>query len=141
MITAINSVISALDAFKPVDNDVENIGVLYEIFQGFQSIPDREQAILAMFGLLERFPDADLGNPGPVVHELEAIAGYEPQLIESLHRQPTYLTVWMVNRILNSDLPDPEQAMWLAELNAARQHPKSSDSTNKWVEELLEDQT
>lgn len=66
MTTPINFVISALNAFKPVDYDVENIGILYDIFQNFQSIPDREQAIPAIFELLERFPDAELGNPGPI---------------------------------------------------------------------------
>jgi hypothetical protein len=92
-----------------------------------------------MLGLLARFPGAELGNPGPIVDELEAIAGYESQLIESLHRQPTDLTVWMVNRILNSNLSDPEQAIWLAELKAVGQHPKSSDSTKECVEEFLKD--
>jgi hypothetical protein len=139
MSTPIDSVILALNAFEPVDYDVENIGTLYAIFQDFQSIPDRQQAIPAMLSLLERFPDAELGNPGPIVDELEVIAGYESQLIKSLHRQPTDLTVWMVNRVLNSNLSAPEQAIWLAELKAAGQHPKSSDSTKEWVEEFLED--
>ncbi len=114
--------------------------MLYEIFQDFQLIHDREQAVPAMLGLLERFPDAELGNPGPIVHELEAIAGYESQLLESLHRQPTFLTVWMVNRILNSDLTEHEKAIWLAELKAAGQHPKSSESTKECAEEFLEHQ-
>jgi hypothetical protein len=64
MATSIETVISALHAFEPVDYDVENIGALYEIFQDFQLIPDREQAVPAMLGLLERFPDAELGSPG-----------------------------------------------------------------------------
>jgi hypothetical protein len=50
----------------------------------------------------------DLGTPGPLVHTLEALPGYERWLIESVRRRPAPLSLWMLNRILNS-LPDGQQ--------------------------------
>ena len=89
-------VIAALNSFEPARDDTDNLYRLYQLFEGFSSLPDRHRAAPAMFGLLERFPDAEFGSPGPLVQELEAIPGYLPLLRDSVRRQPTYHTVWMV---------------------------------------------
>jgi hypothetical protein len=136
----INVVIAALESFQPTDNGTQNVGMLYEIFRGFRSLNAREGVMPAIFSLLERFPEADLGSPGPLVHELEAIAGYQPLLRELLHRQPTDLTVWMVNRILNSELPAEQRELWLSELESAGKHPRSRESTSESVKDFLEHQ-
>jgi hypothetical protein len=133
----ISVVITALESFQPTNNDTENVSMLYEIFRGFRSVASREEVMPAVFALLERFPEADLGSPGPLVHELEAIAGYQPLLRDSLHRQPTDLTVWMVNRILNSKLTDGERKLWLSELKSAGEHPRSPESTRESVRDFL----
>ena len=64
------------------------------------SMPDRLEK---QYKLLENNPDIDFGNPGPLVHFLEIFykKGYEKKLVESLKRQPTKHTVWMLNRIIN----------------------------------------
>jgi hypothetical protein len=110
---------------------VENAHRLYTIFDGFRALSDRARAVPAMFNLMERYPDAELGSPGPLVHEIEAIGNYETELQKSLARQPTYLTVWMVNRILNSDLRESERIRWLSALRAAADHP----ATPQWVKD------
>lgn len=94
----IDDVIAALNTFEPARDDTDNLVRLYDIFRNFLAVPQRDRAMPAMFSLLERFPDAEFGSPGPLVHELEAIPGYLPPLRDSLRRQPTYLTVWMANR-------------------------------------------
>jgi hypothetical protein len=93
-----------------------------------------------MFGLLERFPDAEFGSPGPLVHELEAIPGYLPLLRDSVRRQPTYHTVWMINRLLNTKLPSEQRASWLLELRAAPEHPLASEQTRRSAEDFPEAQ-
>lgn len=133
---SIGSVNRALDDFTP--NGVGDVARLYEIFEGFASLPSREDAIDAMFRLMERFPDTDLGSPGPLVHELEAIPGYEPFLIDSLRRQPANLTVWMANSILNSDLSPHSRALWLELLREVQRNPKSKYSTREAAIEFLE---
>jgi hypothetical protein len=67
-----------------------------------------------MFGLMERMPDVELGSPGPLVHTLEAIPGYESYLVNSVRKQPSLLSVWMVNRMLNSPILEDHRQFWMA---------------------------
>jgi hypothetical protein len=69
----VTDVISALLEFKPSDDEIENVDTLYEIFDGFGDFPDGARAVPAMLSILERYPKAEFGNPGPIVHELEKI--------------------------------------------------------------------
>jgi len=66
-------VIAALNSFEPSRDDTDNLYRLYQLFEGFRSLPDRNRVAPAMFSLLERFPDAEFGSPGPLVHELARI--------------------------------------------------------------------
>ena len=136
----ITVVIAALNSFEPSRDDTDNLYRLYQLFEGFSSLPDRDRVAPAMFGLLERFPDAEFGSPGPLVHELEAIPGYLPLLRDSVRRQPTHLTVWMVNRLLNTKLPSEQRKSWLSELRAALEHPLASEQTRRFAEDSLEHQ-
>ena len=88
-----------------------------------------------MFCLLERFPDAEFGSPGPLVHELEAIPGYLPLLRDSVRRQPTHLTVWMIKRVLSTNLPSDQRESWQSELRAALEHPLASEQTHRFAED------
>jgi hypothetical protein len=95
-----------------------------------------------MFQLMERFPEADLGCPGPLVHEMESLVGhYEEFLVASLRRQPTDLTVWMANRILNSRLSVTQRSQWLNELRRVLEHPLAPQSTKESVLSFLEHQS
>jgi hypothetical protein len=118
----VTDVISALLEFKPSDDEIENVDTLYEIFDGFGDFPDGARAVPAMLSILERYPKAEFGNPGPIVHELEKIDD-RVALRESLHRQPTVPTVWMINRILNSKISESEREMWVSELKRVKTHP------------------
>jgi hypothetical protein len=67
-----------------------------------------------LLSFIERFAEPtridaryDLGTPGPLVHTLEALPGYERWLLESIRRHPAPLSVLMLHRILNT-LPEGE---------------------------------
>ncbi len=124
MFASMEAVIAALDAFVPDGND--DTHHQYVLLDGFGELTHRERAVPAMFALLERFPEADFGSPGPLVHELELISGYETALELSLIRQPTDLTVWMVNRIINASTEQAVRGRWLAQLRAVLEHPLAS---------------
>jgi rubredoxin len=111
----VEAVIAALDAFQAESdgNDDRRLAVL---LRDLSEEPDRAKAIGSLFAVMERFPEAELGTPGPLVHELEAMGGYEGHLRASLKRKPTVLTVWMVNRVLNLDIGFVERRAWLSEL-------------------------
>ena len=114
----LSAVISALNTFVASGNEGEDLGRLYELLEGFEAIPGREAALVSLLGVMERHPVADLGTPGPLVHELEAISGYEQFLRTSIRRKPSRLAIWMANRIAN-DSTGTERQSWLDELRAA----------------------
>jgi hypothetical protein len=103
-----------LDRLQPRDFNDRNSGAdglerLHALIPEFVSVSEPEDASRTILGLVERLSDSqeidpagDLGTPGPMVHALEKLRGYEPLLIESVQRFPTPLTVWMVNRIMNT---------------------------------------
>ncbi|HKD26342.1 MAG TPA: hypothetical protein VKC66_10615 [Xanthobacteraceae bacterium] len=136
----IDRIIAALDKFEPSDYDADNLARVVEIFTGFRSIRQRARGMPAIFSLLERFPDGEFGSPGPLVEEFEAIPDYLPLLRDSLRRRPTHLTVWMVNRLLNTKLSNDHREAWLSELRAAFEHPLASEPTRKLAEEFLDHQ-
>jgi hypothetical protein len=56
----------------------------------------------ALFALLERNPLADFGSPGPVADYLEkASPAYIPELSQSVLRNPSITTLWMINIVLD----------------------------------------
>ncbi|CDR34304.1 hypothetical protein [Criblamydia sequanensis] len=61
---------------------------------------NKEEALPALFGILEKYPEEELGSPGPLVHAIEKCKGYEKALIYSLDRRPSTLGIWMLYRLL-----------------------------------------
>ena len=65
-------------------------------------------------------PRFDLTTPEPLVRTLEKLPNYSRQLIESIRRDLTPLSVWMINRILNAITAEEERRFWLNII--AREH-------------------
>src|SRR5262245_10945263 len=138
----VEAVIEALTRFGAEDDETENVYQLYQIFEGFESLPNRELAMPAMFSLLERFPEGLFGSPGPLVHELEAMprSEYQSALQRSVARQPTDHTVWMVNRLLNSNLSPESRQSWLGVLHSAAEHPRAPSSVRESALDYIQHQ-
>lgn len=64
---------------------------------------DKEFYIEEIFGIMEKYPLVDWGMPGAFVDFLESFNNevYEKYLLNSLLRQPTLHTIWMLNRQIN----------------------------------------
>jgi hypothetical protein len=136
-------IIGGLQALQAGDFDYTNIDArglerLGELTDALMSVPDKEKAIPELFSVMERMPDTELGSPGPLVHTLERIHGYEHELVRSVHRRPSLLSVWMVNRILNSDLSDEARRSYLALLDEAANHPNAPESVGMDARSFLE---
>jgi hypothetical protein len=87
-----------------------------------------------IFRFIEEHPhDVDYGTPGSLVHFIEGfgIEGYEDQLIASLHRRPTPLTVLMLNRWINGATRDRERL--LALLSGLAYHPQADAETRRQI--------
>jgi hypothetical protein len=113
-------IIVGLRTLGPSDFDYNNIEArgwerLSELTDALIALPEgREATIPELFSVMERMPDAGLGSPGPLVHTLEKLKGYEQELIRSVRRCPSLLSVWMVNRILNTDLPTDTRKAYMS---------------------------
>jgi len=125
MTRSVDDLLRELQAFAPTGDGADNVHRLNELLEGFASLPGCERVVPSLLALMERFPQADFGTPGPLVRVLECQPGYPEQLAASLERQPTELGAWMANRLLNSKLPREERGAWLRRLTAVASHPKA----------------
>ncbi len=125
---SVDDLISELQAFAPGDDGADNVHHVNELLAGFAALPGCERVVPALLALLERHPQADFGAPGPLVDALERQPGYSELLAGSLERQPTELTAWMANRLLNSRLSREERGVWLKRLTVVTSHPLAAAS-------------
>lgn len=105
---SVEEIIRALNEFAPFSYDDptnDNETYLFNLMNAWKMAEDREKAIPSFFTLIERYPHADFGSPGPLVSALETngVKGYEGELHRSLLRKPTPLTLWMYNRLINDE--------------------------------------
>ncbi len=133
-------IISGLRALKEEDFGDYVPDQLYRLTEALMKLPSPERAIPELFAVLERFPDAELGSPGPVVHTLESM-DYTEELVASMRRCPTWHTAWMVNRILNTALPVGRRQLFLDLLASVSNHPKAAQSARDRAEDYLEFQS
>ena len=85
--------------------DDELIIKLYDIVDLIEDEDDISSAFECIFIFFENHPDSDIGSPGPLVHLIEKFyPKYIDNLILSLKRSPTFTTIHLLNRILNSEL-------------------------------------
>ncbi len=137
--TTISDIIDQLDRFQPsAEDDEANVDHLYDILDGINEQSDKSDALEALFDVLERNPIAFLGNPGPIVHAIEKIPGYEVRLRQSVRSTPTYLNIWMVNRILNTDVLEIEREEWLALLRLITTLKEVDSEAKHYSQEFLE---
>ena len=131
-------IIAEIDAMTIIDSDdfdpLERLDILAdELAQN----ADAHLACAALIQLLERHPHVEFGTPGEPVHTLEKHPGhYEALLMQSLNRHPTFMTVWMLNRMINGTDGRAKEALIRA-LRAAATHPKADEQAKASAEEFL----
>ena len=141
---SVSQIAADFDALAAIDFDYSNVEAdswekLDRLCDEMRELNDASVCAPIMFRTMERLDNVELGTPGPLVHTLESWRGeYETLLAESVRRKPSPLTVWMVNRILNTQPPD--SGMWLALLASAMENPSASDSTKSDAADFLQRQ-
>ena len=139
MAESTDDIAASLNAFVAKD-DGSDPATLYELLDGVDLSTASDRLLPAMFGVMERYPEADLGAPGPLVRLIETlpVPEFEPALRSSVRRQPGQLNVWMVNRILNSTPSAEHRRELLALLKAVTSHPRASAASRAMAERLLQ---
>jgi hypothetical protein len=138
-----DQLLSDFAALKPSDFDDELAGLdkLRELTDELMAQPQPERAVPALFAVMERMPDTEMGTPGPLVHTLERLRGqYEHELVESIKRQPANLSVWMVNRILNGTRDSGQRQIYLDLLRVAAEHPTAPEPVRHEAKDFIQHQ-
>ena len=142
MAESVEELTAELNAFEPSDDVTDNDEKLQIWVDRWDVAPDKEQALPAMFGLFERYPEAmvlgDHGEAGPIVHAIEGVTGYEQTLAESLERMPSYYGVWMVKRLLDSNPTQDVRDWWTALLRKIAQDENASPVVRGYAQEILD---
>ena len=133
----LEDIVSGLRALKADDFADGMPDALYELTDAVKALQSPEAAIPDLFLLMERLYDCDLGSPGPIVHTLESL-DYESELVASIRRRPTALTVWMVNRSLNSSLPPERRQFYLDLFAHVLKHPDADDVARDLANDFIE---
>lgn len=97
------------------------------------------EALGPLFHLLERFPnDESAGVLWGVLHGIETYhPTYEAQLVQSLRRHPTALTVTMVRRMVNSGYRLVAGQSVESLYEAVLTHPKASAEAKEYAQDFL----
>ncbi|BDB29678.1 hypothetical protein Tamer19_06710 [Cupriavidus sp. TA19] len=96
-----------------------------------------EQAIPQLLSVFERYPEEDgFGVVWTVLHGLESLPNYEPELLRSLGRQPSEFGICMVGRLINSGIREVggiSLTDTLRELAAAARSPRLRETAVGFV--------
>jgi dihydrofolate synthase/folylpolyglutamate synthase len=134
------ALLSRIERFTPGDDPEATMQALAESLADSRPAFDPPRFQAAALALLERFPDAEFGTPGALVHELERQRLPFEELSASLGRQPTFLTVSMVNRAMNLTDDPALLGRWRALLERSAQHPRAPDWVRTAARRYLEHQ-
>jgi len=126
-----------------LQNSVGSAGfekVADETVEKFESFDDPSVFVGPVIRLIEENPDAELGNPGGLVHFVEKFyeKGYESLLVESLERSPTAHTIWMLNRIIN-DTSNPARREYVDLMKRIAERDDIDTETKRSAQSFLDE--
>ena len=111
------------------------------VLGSIQAIENPREVFPHAFRFFEDRAGADLGMPGPLVHFLERFyPQYLDELCASVGRKATIYTVWMLNRILNTQLPEPTRDRLVGLMHAAASNPVAEPVVRQEAQRFLERQ-
>ncbi|MES9682753.1 hypothetical protein ABWK22_07475 [Gottfriedia acidiceleris] len=92
-----------LELLRKSINKDNFIDISSEVVEEIEELENAFEAIQPILMVMEKNPNINFGSPGPLVHFMEKFykKGYEEKLVDSLKRQPTQHTLWMLNRVIN----------------------------------------
>ena len=92
-----------------------------------------------IFTFYEKYPNIELGTPGPLVTLIEGSStNYLPALLASLESRPTYVTVNILARVINTDIDESDKKRFLAIIDAVANHAGADESARATAKEYLE---
>lgn len=135
----ITSILHDIEQFQPTKEG--NWLALNDLLQELWTEELPKEALSPLFQLLERFPnDESAGVLWGVLHGIEAYPEYETELVDSLQRHPTDLTVTMAGRIANSGQQliagQPIASIYQSILNHAKANADTKENALAFLKKL-----
>ena len=134
----INEALRNINEFIPSGNESADLDSLYSLTD---SIEDKNNKDIkyALIQILEKYPDAELGSPGPIVHLLEGseISEHIELLSASIKRKPTVMTIWMAERCLRTELSIKNKDKLLESLLFSSKN-KNTKEVSESIQEALD---
>lgn len=127
---SMDDIIAELQVFDTKGDYIVRLGRLTD---EVMASGEPEKALGAMLGILERYPEEELGMPGPLVHTIEQCIGYEEELLASIERQPGVLSVWILYRLVREE----REVRYLEAMRAVLKNPRAGEQVREDVEILL----
>ncbi len=113
-----NCITEFCDGLAKLECDDYVLDKLYDLVDLIENQTDISAAYDSIFQFMENNPVSDIGSPGPLVHLLEEhFPSYVPKLIDSINKSPSLTTIFMLHRILNSDISNSERSQYMELLN------------------------
>lgn len=101
-----------------------------------------ENAYIPIFDYFKMHPESDMGAPGSLIHHVEHYdPNYIPALLHDAKISPSYNSILMVNRILNSELSDSDRLEMMEILHQTTSAKHIPETVRELASELLEYQT
>lgn len=99
----INNEQEFIETLRKAVSEDDFINIAYDVVDSIKESETPFYFVEPILQLMEEFPEADFGQPGPLTHFVEMFYknGYEELLYQSVKRKPTLHTIWMINRIIN----------------------------------------
>ena len=97
----------------------ESDDYIFEVEDLIESTDEKTHDLLipSIFKFFEKNTESDCGSPGALVHLIEGFyPNYKSLLLNSLSKTPNYVSILMVNRILNAELTEDEHAEYIQSL-------------------------
>ena len=123
-------------SFQLVD---ENWDELLSLVEEMFETKNPELGLSAMFSIFEKYPEEyDEAVYWSIVHGVEAIGGYEDELLESIKRTPVEFNLLMINRIINANQTNVGEVNLIELLEEIKNSEKYSEEIRNLAQEYLE---
>ena len=129
---------TALGDLQPNNSD-HLVADLYDIVELLDNEKELSSIYEPVFNFFEAYPEEDVGNPGPLVHLIERNhPEHIPRLVRSIKQKPTYMSVIMLSRVLNSKLSQEDRSHYLSLIKAASESDLADEITKENAKEVYD---
>lgn len=131
---SLSTLLHSLESFQPHDSWLP----LEDLFMELWELGPPSGALVPLFRFLERFSEDDSGGVlMGLMHGIETFPAYETELLESLHRQPTKITLLLVRRIANMGQMTIAQHPVAGVYRAVHAHPTAALDVKQMAQDFL----